>query len=105
MHYKTIVLELLEQRAELHEQLRRAHRLLATVEQYALDLKASHEAIRTEFQRADPDSDPWQISSEAFERALQELEDRLPPAPATDETEPLSLDEAMTFIRRRQPPK
>ena len=46
MLYKTIVLELLKERTELHEQLRLTRRLLPTLERCSLELKASHEAWR-----------------------------------------------------------
>jgi hypothetical protein len=99
MQYKTIVLEMLEQRTQLHEQLRQQRKLLTTMETYAKELKASHEAIRDELQKANPGSNPMQVSSEAFELALKELEDRLPPVSAMDAPEELSLDGAMAFIR------
>ena len=44
MQYKTIVLELLQQRPEMHDQLRRNRMLLPTLELYASELKTSHEA-------------------------------------------------------------
>lgn len=99
MHYKTIVLELLQQRTELHEQLRRERKLLATVEFMAVDLKASHEVLMAQLQQTRPGSDPQQYASEALEMALMYLEDRLPPASPTDEPEELSLDGAMAFLR------
>ncbi len=43
MQYKTIVLEMLKERKELHEQLRLTRRLLPTMERCARELKASHE--------------------------------------------------------------
>lgn len=98
MQYKTIILELLQQRPEMHEQLRQERKLLTTMEIYAKELKESHEAITEQLRQARPDSDPRQISSEAFEMALKEMEDRLPPASATDDQE-LSLDAAMAHIR------
>lgn len=101
MQYKTIVLEMLEQRTELHEQLRQQRKLLTTMEMYAKELKASHEAILNQLHQAQPESDRSQISSEAFEIALKELEDRLPPVSAMDAPEELSLDAAMAFIRNR----
>ena len=55
MQYKTIVLELLQQRPEMHEQLRQQRKLLTTMEMYARELKASHEAIR---KRLRPGSNP-----------------------------------------------
>jgi hypothetical protein len=99
MQYKTIVMEMLQQRTELHEQLRRERKLLTTMEMYAKELKASHEAIRAEFQKAHPDRDPAQTSSEAFEMALKEVEDRLPPESEVAEPAELSLSGAMAFIR------
>jgi chromosome segregation ATPase len=99
MLYKTIILELLQQRTVLHEQLRRERKLLTTLERYAKELKASHEAWKERLAQARPTSDPSQVSSEAFEMALQELVDRLPPASPADEEETLSLDQAMAYLR------
>lgn len=98
MHYKTIILELLQQRPEMHEQLRQERKLLTTLEIYARELKESHEALTEQLRQARPDSNPAQISSEAFEMALKEMEDRLPPASQADDQE-LSLDAAMAHIR------
>src|SRR5262245_17232688 len=98
MHYKTIVLELLQQRPEMHEQLRKQRKLLPAMEQYARDLKTSHEAWKETLSQERPGSDPSQISSEAMELALKELEDRLPAELSTDGDEPLSLDKAMAFV-------
>ncbi len=99
MLYKTIVLELLQQQTELHEQLRKARRLLPTLETLALELKASHEAWQQTLSQARPGSDPSQFSSEAMELALADLETHLRFASEPDETEALSLDQAMAFIR------
>jgi hypothetical protein len=100
MQYKTIILEMFQQRPRMHEELRRQRKMLTAVEIYANELKESHEAIAGQLQKARPDSDPRQISSEAFEMALKEMEDRLPPASRADEQEP-SLHGAMAFIRSR----
>ena len=99
MQYKTIVLELLKQRTELHEQLRMTRRLLPTLETCAKELKASHEAWKETLAQAKPGSDPSQIASEALELALKELEDRLPSVSPQDDGKPLSLDQAMAFVR------
>ena len=99
MQYKTIVLELLKERTELHEQLRLTRRLLPTLESCAHELKASHESWKETLSQARPGSDPSQIASEALELALKELEDRLPSASPPEGTETLPLDEAMAFIR------
>ena len=76
MQYKTIVLELLRERTELHEQLRLTRRLLPTLDTCARELKASHETWKETLARANPQSDPSQISSEAMEMALRELEEQ-----------------------------
>lgn len=99
MQYKTIVLEMLEQRTQLFAKLRQERQVLRTMESLAQELKASHEAIRKDLQEALPQSNPARIFSEAFELALKELEDRLPPVSRSEEAEELSLDEAMAFLR------
>ena len=78
--------------------------LLPTLNHYSSELKTSHEAWKDRLLQAKPGSSPSQIASEALEIALKELEDSLPPASPPDETEPLSLDAAMAFIRRHMPP-
>jgi hypothetical protein len=98
MQYKTIVLELLRERAELHEQLRQA---LPTLETLATELKASHDNWKETLAQAKPGSDASQIASEAREMALKDLEERLPSSPPPEDGEPLSLDEAMAFVRSR----
>ena len=69
-----------------------------------MELKASHEAWKEQLSQARPGSDPSQIASEAMELAMQDLRDRLPSASPRDETEPMSLDAAMNFLRRHTPP-
>jgi hypothetical protein len=99
MQYKTIVLELLQQRPQMHEQLRKERKLLTTLKFYAKELKTSHEAWKETLGQQRPGSDPSQIRSEALELALKELEDRLPSASETGEEEAISLDEAMAYLR------
>ncbi len=101
MRYKTIVLELLKERTELHEQLRKERKLLPTMELYARELKPSHEAWKELLSQMRPGSDPSQVASEALEIALKELEDRLPSASPRDGNEAVFLDAAIMFIRRR----
>ena len=57
MQYKTIILELLKERTELHEQLRLTRRLLPTLETWAHELKTSHEAWKEHLNQARPGSD------------------------------------------------
>ena len=98
MLYKTIVLSLLHQRPEIHEQLRKARRLLPTLDYFARELKCDHEALLDLLWRAKPGSQPSQIASEAMEMVVKDLEDRLPFEFLPNEAEPLSLDAAMAFI-------
>jgi chromosome segregation ATPase len=100
-----MVLELLQQRPEMHEQLRSSRTLLTTLNRYSRSLKASHQAWKERLKRAKPNSDPSQIASEALEIALKELEERLPPALPTAEDGPLFLEEAMAFLRSHMPPE
>jgi hypothetical protein len=103
MPYMTIILELLQQRPQMHDQLRKNRKLLPTLELCAMELKSSHEAWKRVLRQAKPGSDPSQIASEALEMALKQLEDRLLPASLQDDREALSLDGAMAFIRRHAP--
>ncbi len=99
MQYMTIIHELLQQQPRTHEQLRKSRKLLATVERYAKELKASHEAWKKMLEPLRPGSHPVQIASEALEIALKETEHHLP-SDSQEETEPLFLDAAMLFLRR-----
>lgn len=105
MQYKTIVLELLKSRTRLHEQLRRARLLMPAMETCASLLKASHEEWIASLTKSQPGSDPGQISSQALEFSLKELEDRLPDELPTPGDETLFLDEAMAFLRKATPKK
>jgi hypothetical protein len=104
MLYKTMVLELLQQRTEMYDQLRSSRTLLPTLERYASDLRTSHEAWTDRLSEANPGSDERQITSEALELALKGLEDSLLPASPAAGGDSLSLDEAMAFLRRHTPP-
>ena len=98
MQYKTIILELLRQRPQMHDRLKQQRSLLAAVEAYARELKKSHKAWEDLLAQARPGSDKSQIASEALETALKELEDRLPTESRSDH-ETLFLDAAMLFLR------
>jgi hypothetical protein len=100
MLYKTIILELLQNRPELYEQLRKNRTLLPTVNRLASDLKARHQTWKQELQSTRPGSDS-QIASEAMELAVKELEDRLL---ADSEAEAQAfLDAAMAWLRPTPP--
>jgi hypothetical protein len=102
MRYKTMVLQLLQDRPKLHERLCQDRMLMPEMERYASELKASHQAWMRELALARPDSVESQIASEALELAMEELQNRLPPE-SEDETETFSPDEAMAYITRRMP--
>ena len=99
MHYKTIIYELLQQRPQMHEQLRQQRKLLATVELYARELRISHQGWKELLTQIRPNSDKKQIASEALEMALKDLEDRLPSESPQNANEAVILDAAMLFIR------
>ena len=74
---------------------------------YARELKLHHEAWMDELRRVRPQSEQSQISSQALELAVKDLLEGLPsePPPAEPAEDPLSLDAAMTSIRRHTPPE
>jgi hypothetical protein len=100
MLYKTIVLQLLESRTELYEQLKSTRTLLSTMESLAIELRNRHLTWQETLTKGRPDSDPSQIKSEAMELALQSLEDCLPSVlpPSQEDQEEVSLDAAMAYI-------
>jgi hypothetical protein len=104
MQYKTMALELLQERPEIYNQLRKERRLLTALERYAGQLKSSHEAWTGRLSRARPGSDPSQIASEALEIALQELEACLTSPSPAGEGKPTPRDAATAFTRGRKPP-
>jgi hypothetical protein len=103
MQYKTMILELLQQRPHMHNQLRKHRKLLPTMERYAKELRTSHLAWKELLSPLRPGSDPSQIASEALEIALKELQDRLPSELPQAGNETLFLDAAMLFSRRHTP--
>jgi hypothetical protein len=105
MLYKTMILELLQQRPEIHNQLRKEKKLLLTMEQYAQELKTSHQAWAEFLAQMRPGSDRNQLYSEALELAFKELEDRLPSASGHQESDRQFLDAAMLFLRKHRTPR
>ena len=63
MQYKTIVLELLQQRPEMHDQLRKDRKVLLTMEHYARELKRTTKPGRNSSAQMRPGSDPSQIAT------------------------------------------
>jgi hypothetical protein len=104
MLYKTIALELLQNRPEIHEKLRQQRMLLQATEYYAFELKASHEAWKEHLTSAQPQADPSQITSQAMELALEELEALLPSASSPEDENRPSLDDFMTYLKEQRTP-
>ena len=100
MQYKTIVLQLLEENTQIYDQLRQQRQVSTVMEHYARELRTLHLAWKETLTQAVPNSDTNQIASEAMERALKDLQEHLPIGTKLDGQEPLSLDQAMAFIRR-----
>lgn len=100
--YKTIVLELLQQRPELQEQLRRRRMLLTALEFYARELKDLHEASMEHLSATGSGGDP---SQEALEVALKELQEGcLPDASSQEESVRPSVEDLLAFLRSHTPP-
>jgi hypothetical protein len=104
MQYKTMVLELLQQRTEIYDRLCKNRTLLATLERYAKALKTRHESWTDRLSQASLGFDRSQIASEALEFAGKELEDCLPSESMPDDSDPLSLEAAIAFVRHHTPP-
>jgi hypothetical protein len=78
MLYKTIVLELLKEQTQLHEQLRQTRQLLAAMNLCSKELKASHMLLQQI--QTGQGSLSSQTANEALETAIEELRLRLPTA-------------------------
>ena len=104
MLYKTIVMELLQDRPQIYDQLLKNRTLLQTLESYASELRDRHLAWKELLSQARPGSNPTLITSEALELAIEELMKDSPCSQPQNDDEPLSLDGAMTFIRLHSNP-
>ncbi len=103
MQYKTIICELLQQRPQMHEQLRKERMLLTMLEKYAKELRASHIGWQHLLSQLRRGCDPSQIASEALEIAIKELEGRLHSESPQNDSEGHFIDAAMLFLRYRTP--
>jgi hypothetical protein len=107
MHYKTIVLELIQdQYPSLHEQLRASRTLLSAATLHAAALKRYHETWMEHMTQTRPDREPSQIASEALELAIEDLREDLRSESPPDGSSggELTLEGAMASIRRHTPP-
>ena len=102
MHYKTIVLELLQEHTALHERLRESRVLLQALDSFAAHLKARHMFWTSQLSLSRTVTNPSQLSSSALEIAVQEFQDVFPHE-MPDDPDSLSLDEAMEFLSTYAP--
>ena len=91
MHYKTIVLELLQQQPALHEELRSSNCLLSAMNQLAVLLRDLHHQTLADLRRLRSSESQPLLSSEAMELATHQLQQSL----LTEDNESFSLDETM----------
>jgi hypothetical protein len=99
MHYKTILMGLLEQYPEIQNELQAKRQMLTTLELYASELRMSHKAWQECLSLVWPDKSESQIASEALEIALREMENSLLAKTSPEDSYQLSLVEAMALIR------
>ena len=74
--------------------------MLRAMDEFAVELKANHDALKEQLSRSRPHSDPTQIASESLEIAVKAMEEQLASASGRSEHETFSLDEAMNHTRR-----
>ena len=103
MQYKTIVMELLEQNPELHNQLKQNQKLLETIDAMALELKSNHEQMIAELVEQQPDDAYSVICSQATEIAIAELQQRLAPMSEQETGEAMSLDQIIASVMQHSP--
>ena len=103
MQYKTICLQMIQDRPEMYDRLLKQRTLLPTLERFARQLRSSHLDWKERLLRAKPGGSDSQIASEALELALRQLGLSSASPPPTD-GEPFPLDDAMAYLRRHTPP-
>ena len=103
-HYKTITLELIHERPELYERLRCGKMLLPAMDAYATELRDLHQHWKERLAGMHPGRPTAMTAAEALELAIEDLQGGLPSASAESDAAPLSLDAAMSHIRRHTPP-
>jgi len=99
MPYKSIILEILQERPILHEQLRSNSELHSTMNRLAIQLREIHLREIERLRDLRPNSAQVQLRGEAMEIALQAIQEILPPEESRTEDE-LSLDGAMAFLKQ-----
>jgi len=101
MNYKTVTLELLQDRPPLHERLKRDRLLLAALEACSTDLRTRHLTLARQLSQSWPEASPEQTSKEAYEIAIHELRQRITVAALPDA--PVPTDQLIDFLRLHTP--
>ena len=77
MQYKTMILEMLRQRPRLHRRLKARHAMQETIDLYATELKTNHLALIKSLSQERATIDSSQLSSEALEIAIKDMQERI----------------------------
>ena len=107
MQYKTMVLELIQARPEMHDQLRKERTLLATMERTARDLKTRHEELKELLSQPRPGQRPEARSPAKRWRSRSRNWRTLLPSgslPDREFTKRFPSRRATAFLRRHTPP-
>ncbi len=99
MLYKTIVLELIQDRPELCARLRSEKLMLRTVESLALTLKTSQQAWQEQLVTTMRGDSEKLIGSRAMELAIRDMIESLPSEPSRNGDEAISLDALIQSVR------
>lgn len=100
MQYKTMVLELIENRPSLHQQLASNDSLLSTMNHLAEELRTSHLDHLMLLHQTESNAPSIPLKHEAMEIAIAEIEKALDMMTPTS-GELLSIDEAIAFIKHK----
>ena len=77
MHYKTIVMELINDHPELQSRLRESQTLLQSIEQWAVILRRQHRDLIEEFLQQESGVTANEVSSRAMEVAVEQVREKL----------------------------
>jgi hypothetical protein len=87
MHYKTIVMELINDHPELQSRLLENQTLLPSIEQWAVILRRQHRELIEEFLQQESGVTANEVSSRAMEVAVEQIREQLLQIPAPMPTE------------------
>ena len=102
MPYKTIILSLLEQHPVIYQALKSNGTLLTALDSYAQTLQERHDYWAAQLSGKQPQGSAQTLRSQAMELAIRDVRESLPTE--AEETEPVDLDAAMSYLRRHTPP-